>query len=283
MSDKNDILSRVLITGSNGMVGSYVDFGIRTNHRSLNVTDLDEVFLVCRKYKPKIILHLAAETNVEYCDRDPQHAYLVNTIGTYNMVIAAKELGAKFVYISTSSVFDGLNKKSYKEKDVPNPQGNYGRSKFLGEIIVKSILKDYIIGRICWVFGGGPCKDQKFVAKMISQTNQKEIKVISNKYGSPTYGKDLVNALKKMILNNQSGVFHMSNTGKTSRAGMVSEIVKITNSKSVVKEVDQNFFGIMSDNSYNNESMISKISIMRPWSEAIREYIEEEWGDYIQK
>ena len=273
-----NIFDETLTTGAEGMVGSYVDFGYKMGRRSIDITDLNEVLAVCRKYKPKAIIHLAAETDVDRCERDPQYAYLVNSIGTYNMAIAAKEVGAKFVYISTSAVFSGLKKKPYEETDEPDPQSYYGRSKLLGEIIVKNILKDYIIGRVCWMFGGGPKKDQKFVAKIIRQISQPEINVVTEKYGSPTYGKDLIGAIKKLITKEEVGIFHLSNEGTPSRSEVVSEIIKITNSDATVKEVEQGFFD--KDNYQkrpNNESMVSKVKIMRPWQDAIREYILNEW------
>lgn len=273
-----NIFDETLTTGADGMVGSYVDFGYRTNRRSLDITDLNEVIAVCKKYKPKVILHLAAETDVDRCERDPQYAYLVNSIGTYNMAIGAKEVGAKFVYVSTSAVFEGFKKEPYEETDECNPQSYYGRSKLLGEVIIKNILEDYIICRVCWMFGGGPKKDQKFVGKIIKQINQPEINVVTGKYGSPTYGKDLIEAIRKLILKNEMGIFHLSNEGAPSRSEVVSEIIKITNSSAILKEVEQSFFD--KDNYQkrpNNESMISRVKIMRPWKEAIREYILNEW------
>lgn len=284
MNEKTEeILSKTIITGADGMVGSYVDFGIKLNRRALDVTDLNEVLTVCRKYKPKTIIHLAAETDFDRCGRDPQYAYLINSVGTYNMAVAAKEISAKLVYISTSAVFNGSKANPYIETDIPDPQGYYGRSKFLGEMIVKEMLNDYIIARICWVFGGGPAKDQKFIAKVIKQTNQPEIKIVAGKYGSPTYGKDFIAALKKMILNDESGIFHMSNKGAPSRYEVASEIVKITRSKATATEVDESYFSKTYPNErLDNESMISKIDVMRSWQEALKEYIEEEWSDYIK-
>ncbi len=264
------------------MVGSYIDFGIKMDHRGLDITDLNEVLGVVKKHKPKVIIHLAAETDVTRCERDPQHAYAVNSMGTYNVAVAAKEVGAKLIYISTSAVFDGTKTKPYAETDVPNPQDYYGRSKYLGEAIVKDVLSDYIIARIAWVFGGGKKKDQKFVAKMIAQMTKDEIKVVEGLYGSPTYGKDLVKALKKLILSGKKGIFHLSNSGSASRLDIVSEIARITHSKSRITEVDPSFFGVTKKLG-NNESMTSKVKLMRSWKEALEEYIKEEWTDYIQK
>lgn len=280
--DENDVLSSTLITGANGMVGSYIDFGIKLDHRALDVSDLNETIKTVEKYMPRVIIHLAAETDVDRCDRDPQHAYMINSIATYNVATAAKKIGAKLVYVSTSAIFNGLKEGPYEEFDDPDPQGYYGRSKFLGELFVKDLLKDYIIARICWVFGGGPSKDQKFVAKIIKQMNQPEVKIVSGKYGSPTYGKDLMTALKKLILENESGVFHLSNSGSPSRVDVTEEIKKITGSQVAIIPVDESYFGgVYTDKRPNNESMVSRVHYMRPWQEALREYIETEWKGNI--
>src|SRR3989338_9149681 len=127
-TENNKILSRVLTTGANGMVGSYVDFGIKLDHRALDVTDLDETLAVIKKHNPKVIIHLASETDTDRCEKDPQLAYMVNAIGTYNVALAAKAVGAKMIYISTSAVFDGLD-GPYTENDACNPQSYYAKSK----------------------------------------------------------------------------------------------------------------------------------------------------------
>jgi len=119
---------------------------------------------VAKKYRPKVILHLAALTDLDYCEKNPAEAYLVNSVGTYNVALTAREVGAKLVYISTAGIFDGQKKGFYRESDLGNPQNHYGHSKYLGESAVQNILNDYIIARVCWMFGGGPTKDKKFVA-----------------------------------------------------------------------------------------------------------------------
>ncbi len=279
--DPTAILSKVLITGASGIVGSYIDFGIKLDHRNLDITDFKETIGVISKYSPKFIVHLAAETDVERCERDPQHAYIVNSIGTYNVAMAAKTVGAKMIYISTSAVFDGA-KGPYNENDERNPQSYYAKSKFLGELIVQGILNDYIIGRACWMFGGGNKRDKKFIAAIIGQMKQPEIKVVTKRLGSPTYGKDLAEAIKQMILNNKKGVFHMSNSGNPSRVDIAKEIIKITRSKTKLIEVDPSFFShAYADQKENNEGMRSKVKITRPWQEALREYVQDEWKSYI--
>ena len=278
---QHTIFDETLITGADGMIGSYIDFGIRTNHRALDVTNLAEVMKVCNEHKPKLIIHLAAETDVDLCERDTTHAYNVNAIGTYHLATAAKALGAKLIYISTSGVFDGTKAEPYTEEDIPSPQDIYGHSKYLGELAVQGMLENYLILRICWVFGGGPSRDQKFIAKILRQLDQSVINVVADKRGSPTYGKDVVASIRQLVQEGKQGIFHMSNTGSPTRADIVREIVRITGSHAEVREVEPSFFAATYFERVNNESMVSKVSYMRPWQEALKEYIETEWKNAI--
>lgn len=269
-------LEKILITGSEGMVGSYIDFGIKTDRHSLDVTNLNSVLSICQKNKPSAIVHLAAETDVDKCEREPEHAYLINSIGAYNVALVAKELGIKMVYISTAGVFDGIKKGPYIEEDEPNPQNYYGRSKHLGELAVKGVLNNFIIGRVCWMFGDGQEKDRKFVTKIIKQFYKGEVKVIDDQIGSPTFGKDLVFAIKKLILDDATGVYNLANKGYCSRYEFAKEIVKILKADVKIIPVKSVFFNLDAIRS-NNESLMSKIDIMRPWQDALKEYLEMEW------
>ncbi len=273
-------LPKTLITGADGMVGSYVDFGIKTDPRSLDVADMNETMSVVKKHAPEVIIHLAAETDVDRCERDPNHAYFINSVGTYNVVLAAKEVGAKLVYVSTSGIFDGQKSGPYTEDDMPNPKNYYGHSKFLGEVIVRSLLKDHIIARACWMFGGGPKKDEKFVAKIIAQLRNKEIKALNDVCGSPTFGKDLVGGIKKLLLDGAVGTFNLSNEGVCSRYDIAKAITEVLNPSVKVVAVDRRYFDLDAER-VSNESMVSKVKIMRPWKEALVEYLKTEWENKI--
>ncbi len=257
------------------MVGSYVDFGIKTNHRNLDITDFDEVMKVIKDKKPQAIIHLAAETDVDRCDRDPNYAYLINGVGTYNVATAAKEVCAKFVYVSTAGIFDGEKTGPYAEDDEPNPQNFYGRSKYMGELIVRGMLTDYIIARACWMFGGGPEKDLKFVGKIIRQLDKLEIKAVNDAYGSPTFGKDLIEAIKQLLLRDAAGIFHLSNEGSCSRYEVAKFIIETLKPEVRLMPVGLDYFP--GANRVKNEAMSSKEKLVRPWQEALKEYLEMEW------
>jgi len=273
-------LDSSLITGAKGMVGSYFDFGLKTDIGEMDVTDLDKVFAFTSRHKPRIVVHLAAETDLDRCEKEPDHAYRVNTIGTYNVAVAARAIGAKVVYVSTAGVFDGNKKEPYTEEDRPNPQNVYGRTKYLGEVIVRDLVPEYLIARSCWMFGGGPGVDKKFVSKIIKQLDQDVMKVVDDKTGSLTYGKDLAYAIKQLLIQNRTGLFHLSNRGICSRYEVAKEIVKVLGADVKIIPVDSREFTSTATRSAS-EAMASKLDIMRDWREALREYLLKEWKPHL--
>ena len=271
---QKDILDNVLVTGGNGAVASYIDFGVKTDRSALDITNLDQVKEVFLKIKPKFILHLAAETDLAKCEADKGYAYLVNSVGTYNLAIVAKMVGAKMVYVSTDSVFAHADKQHNLGEEAL-PESVYGHSKYLGELAVMSISDDYVIARTSWVFGGGKEKDKKFVAKFISQLDKTEVSAVDDQRSSPTYARDLVNALKDLILNNKSGIFHISNAGVASRYDMAKVIIETLNKETKVLPVSANIFNVPRYQ-YSSGGLVGNVDL-RSWQEALEEYIKTEW------
>src|SRR5690242_10915718 len=111
---------RVITTGASGMVGSYVDFGIRTNRREIDVLDAASIIRTLSTVRPSAIIHLAGATDMERSERDPSYAYDLNARGTLNIARAAAEHDIPLVYVSTSRVFSGQKKSPYTERDVPD-------------------------------------------------------------------------------------------------------------------------------------------------------------------
>lgn len=265
------------------MVGGYADFGIKTTRRTLDVVDLGETLSIAEKYKPTAIIHLAAETDVDRCERDPQYAYAVNSLGTYHAATAAKRLGIKLAYVSTVGIFDGTKKGAYTENDIPNPINYYGRSKYAGELMVRGMLKDYLIARVCWMFGGGPEKDQKFVAKIIRQIKGgKEIKAVRDQVGSPTFGKDLIGAIKNLLVRDARGIVNLANKGICSRYDVAREIIGVLSPRTKVVPVGLDFFGDQAPRT-KNEGLRSTTTLMRPWRAALREYLDTEWEPFLRR
>ena len=272
----HDLLAKTLITGSDGMVGNYIDFGVRTNHRSLDITNLSNVMSVCTEHMPRVIIHLAAATDLTRCEQDPAYAYAVNSVGTYNLALAARRIGAKLVYVSTFAVFDGTKKEPYTETDnTLHPVNIYGHSKYLGELAVRGILQDFLLVRASWIFGGGKDKDVKFVGKILRQLDNAEIKAVTDKYGSPTYAKDLVAGIRQLIVENKKGLYNLGNVGSATRYEIANEIKLIAGAQTKIVPATSADFSLAYP-SGTNEGMVSKIH-MRSWQEALKEYIHQEW------
>lgn len=212
----------IVITGCGGMLGEgvYEVFKnccqVRASDIDLNVpwleyldvSDEKEVKKYLDDIKPDYIIHLAALTDMEYCELHPDEAKATNTRGVGNVSRYAIDHDIPFLYVSTAGVFDGT-KDQYIESDAPHPLSIYGQTKYGGELIAATVPK-HIIVRAGWMMGGGPVKDKKFINKIIKQiqTGVSEIAVVDDKLGTPCYTYDLAQVLKYLLGNNLNGVFH---------------------------------------------------------------------------
>ncbi|MFT5036469.1 MAG: dTDP-4-dehydrorhamnose reductase [Candidatus Azotimanducaceae bacterium] len=273
--------SRILTTGSGGMLGSYVDFGLRPDSTALDILDREKVVDYVQKHTPSAIIHLAGATDMTRTEKEPMYAYELNVRGTYNVACAARSVGATMVYVSTSRVFNGEKKNPYTEEDIPEPESHYARTKYFGELITAAHSSKYIIARTSWVFGGGPERDNKFYGNIIRQLDKSEIVALSDVYGSPTYGKDFIMAIKELLANEETGVVHIANAGVATRHDLAHHIAQQLKPSVTIKAVDRSFFS-SGATLPSNESIVSSRCTLRPWQEALEEYIEGEWKLYLQ-
>ena len=180
----------------------------------LDITDEKAVHQVLQKEKPTVILHCAAWTAVDLAEEEQnkETVYAVNVTGTKNLVKEAKELGARFVYISTDYVFDGEGTTPWKPDCTEfAPLNYYGQTKWQGEQMVKQYLSSCFIVRIAWVFGlnGG-----NFIKTMLKVgKNHDRLTVVKDQIGTPTYTKDLARLLVDMIQTEKYGIYHATNEG----------------------------------------------------------------------
>lgn len=264
----------ILITGGEGVLGSYFGFGIHMGKKDLDITDFNAVMKVCRDMKPNVIIHCAALTDLSFCEKNPAEAYFVNAAGTYHVALAARAIGAKLIYVSTSDVFDGASEDPYTEKDAPNPTTVYGRSKHFGELAAAGILENHLIVRISWMFGGGPGRDNKFIGKILMQKDAAEIRAVMDKKGSPSWAKDIARAIETLIEKDARGIHHIGG-GVTTRYEMAQEIALIAGWGTNIIPVDSSEFASAYPIGENQSMPISRL--VRPWQESLREYIISEW------
>ena len=162
------------------------------------------------------IVNCAAYTAVDQAEEEPEQAFRTNAEGPLNIARIANEKGAKLIHVSTDYVFDGKKQEAYLETDMPNPLSAYGQSKYKGEQNIAGILNQFFIVRTAWLYG---VHGKNFVLTMLRLLQgKKEIRVVNDQFGSPTYTRDLAEAILRIIQNDgdQYGIYHFTNLGQTS-------------------------------------------------------------------
>jgi dTDP-4-dehydrorhamnose reductase len=230
------------------------------------------------EHQPQVIIHLAGATDMKRCEEEPEYAYALNVRGTYNVARVARAVGSTMVYASTSRVFKGDKETPYAEDDVPEPETHYGRTKHIGELITAALVPRHIIARTAWVFGGGRDRDNKFYGSVIRQLieSKDEIVALNDVHGSPTYGKDFIKAIKELLEKGQYGIFHIANAGGATRFDIAVALAERLGLERNVRAVDRSHFA-SGASLPTNESIISTQCALRPWREALAEYLEDEW------
>jgi dTDP-4-dehydrorhamnose reductase len=238
---------------------------------------------------PDLVAHLAAETDLETCELDPDYAFATNSEGTLHVAWAVEAAGARMVYISTAGVFDGTKEGPYTEDDPPNPINVYGESKRRGELLVEQLVSRHQIVRAGWMVGGGD-RDHKFVAKILNQlrAGARTIYAVGDKLGTPTYAPDFSRCLNGLIERAEGGLYHMACQGRCSRYDVAKKIVAALGLESHVQvvEVTSDFF----DEQFpaprpRSEMMLNArlerlgLNTMRPWETALDEYLQSAFAD----
>ncbi|RXZ01503.1 dTDP-4-dehydrorhamnose reductase [Fictibacillus sp. S7] len=234
---------KILVTGYTGQLG-YDVVCEGTNHglemigvgsNDLDISDEQSVYQYVKEINPDAIIHCAAYTAVDKAEDDKENCWNVNVNGTKYLTNAAKDFNAKFMYISTDYVFDGLGEIPFVETDAPNPVGYYGQTKLEGEKAVQSLLSEWFIVRISWVFG---LNGNNFVKTMLRLAETRdELNVVGDQVGSPTNTYDLSRLLLKMVQTNKYGIYHATNEGFCSWAEFAEEIFNVTEKKVKVNSI----------------------------------------------
>ena len=248
----------------------------------LDVASAREVRTYLENLKPNYIVHLAALTDMEYCELHPSLAHLTNTGGVANVAQYAREHNLPLVYTSTAGVFDGKN-DVYNENDVPNPLSVYGMSKYGGELVAKTVPKSIVV-RAGWMMGGGPKKDKKFINKIVHQlrAGAREIAVVNDKFGTPCYTYDLARSIKYLLDHDAYGLYHGACDGGGSRADVARYLLECLGVANSVKlrEVDSSFFAERyfatrprSEQLVNVELKRAASHLTRDWRVCLKEYV----------
>ncbi len=250
----------------------------------LDVRNTDDVSKVVSDFRPDYIIHLAALTDMEFCERNIENAYKTNTESVLFLSREALKRNIPFLYISTAGIFDG-EKDVYVEEDIPNPLSVYGKSKYFGELVARSIPKSIVI-RAGWMMGGGPKKDKKFINKIVKQLNQgsKKLHVVSDKHGTPCYTYDLARSMFYLLNEEKYGLYHGTCDGSGSRLDVARLLVEnLGLSKDVeIVEVDSDYYKKdyfaprpFSEKLENRALKALSPGLTRDWRICLKEYVEK--------
>lgn len=287
---------KILVTGAAGMLAESLVPELRKKGHNVLATDINagaecsfldvrnyEKFLqIASAFKPDFIFHLAAETDVDKCQIQPDYAFENNAIGTYNAALIAKKLKTKLLYVSTAGVFDGKKAEPYTELDKPNPINIYGASKLAGEEYIKDLVDDFYIVRAGWMVGGGE-KDKKFVHKILEQikSGAKHIYAVTDKFGTPTYAPAFSEMVTTLIETDFFGLYHIACKNKASRFDVAKEILEILGRTDIeLNPVDSSYFNKdffaprpASEVMRNYMLELRKMDKMPTWQDALKDYL----------
>jgi dTDP-4-dehydrorhamnose reductase len=279
---------KVLITGCRGQLGRELcrqidglnrvqpQFQVvATDLDTLDITDAQQVEKIVTIEKPEVIVNTAAYTKVDACETDEQTAFRVNALGTRNLAVAAYNIGAKILQVSTDYVFDGTGNTPLREYDPVNPQSVYGKSKALGEQLVMTTNPRYFIVRTAWLYGDG----HNFVRTILKlAAEQDELKVVNDQVGTPTSTVDLARCILDLIQTEHYGVYHGTCEGECTWYEFARRILALRGINKRVIPISTTELRLPAKRpaySVLENFMLSMVGLdnFRKWEEALEEYL----------
>lgn len=282
---------RVLVTGAGGMLGTDVcrvfqaaDMDVIPAPRvggpeALDVTNTEAVRQTLTHVQPQAVVHCAAYTNVDQAEHEPDVAFRVNALGSWNLAAACAEWGIALCAISTDFVFDGNKDKPYTEFDPPHPIGTYGASKLAGEQCIREICPRHWIVRTSWLYGvHGKCFPDSILR---AAETRPELRVVADQRGCPTYTVDLAEALVRLIHSPLYGTYHIANSGVTTWYHFASKVLELAGKHHVhVIPILSSEWPSPARRPANSALRpfaleLQGAPLLRSWQEALADYIQE--------
>ena len=279
-------MKKVWITGAEGHIGSaLIDLLdcmeyqlLTTDLNEVDITDLEEVEHYMRVNRPDVVINCASLTDVEYCAAHRDEAYKVNAIGVRNIALAANDVRAKVIQMSTDDVFDLESDVPYNEFDATHPKTIYGKSKEAGERILSQLSNRFVIIRSSWIYGIG----RDFVDEVLRNVGKvKVMEVPNNRYAVPTSAKELAKIIAYFIDNDALGLYHVVCKGSCSRYEFAKAILEYAG-----KSEEMDISPVLSKDELRPaysvlDNMMMRLTNMeepKEWRVALREYLDETGG-----
>ncbi|MST65236.1 dTDP-4-dehydrorhamnose reductase [Lachnospiraceae bacterium BSM-380-WT-5A] len=279
-------MKKIWITGAEGHIGTAlldllegVEYQLLpTDIEEVDITKIDEVTQFVHVNRPDVVINCAGLTDVQECENNVDEAYRVNAIGVRNVALAANEVNAKVIQISTDDVFDKESRVPYNEFDNVHPRTIYGKSKEAGEKILTQLLNRFVIIRSSWIYGIG----RDFVDEVLRNVGQgKTMEVPNNQYAVPTSAKELAKVIRYFIDNEEYGLYHVVCPGSCSRYEFARTILEYSGKAGeldlypvVIEDSARPTYSVLD----NMMLRLTGIEEPKDWKAALKEYLDETGG-----
>ena len=279
-------MKKIWITGAEGHIGTAlldllegVEYQLLpTDIEEVDITKIDEVTQFVHVNRPDVVINCAGLTDVQECENNVDEAYRVNAIGVRNVALAANEVNAKVIQISTDDVFDKESRIPYNEFDNVHPKTIYGKSKEAGEKILTQLLNRFVIIRSSWIYGIG----RDFVDEVLRNVGQgKKMEVPNNQYAAPTSAKELAKVIRYFIDNEEYGLYHVVCPGSCSRYEFARTILEYSGKAGeldlypvVIEDSARPTYSVLD----NMMLRLTGIEEPKDWKAALKEYLDETGG-----
>jgi len=281
---------KIAVIGANGQLGTDIVRAFAQNgddvcaltHADIEIADLDSVSRKLQELRPQIVVNTAAMHHVERCEQAPETAYAVNALGPRNLALAAREIDAVLMQISTDYVFDGEKRSPYEEGDPPRPLNVYGNTKLSGEYFVQSTTPKHCVLRTSALYGKAPCRAKgglNFVELMLKLAKERgEVRVVDSEVVTPTSTRELARQVVALSRSDAYGLYHATAEGSCSWFEFAREIFALTNTRIKLNVADPKEFpakvprpsySVLENRALKNRGL----NVFRLWQEGLREYL----------
>ena len=270
---------RYLVIGKNGQLGREFLRKLdemanaevtAVGRKECDISNLKQVLDIFSTVKPDIVVNCAAYNFVDKAEEDYVSAIKVNGLGVRNLAFASNKYRAFLVHFSTDYVFDGTKRNGlYTEEDTPNPLNEYGKSKLIGEKLLREETDNFLLFRVSWVYGDGK---QNFIYKLLSWAKDREYLLIShNEVSVPTSTRTIVEITFKALDAGLKGLYHLTNSGYASRYEWAKKVLQIKGIKKVIYPVSNEVFNLAAKrpefSAMNNNKLAKILGTEIPWWE----------------
>lgn len=282
-------MAGVVVLGASGQLGSdlcqeLARAGIPftpLTHSDIEVCDHSQVREVLTRLRPDVVINTTAFHKVDLCEDEVERSFAVNCYAVRHLALLCQEMGARLVHISTDYVFGGDKESPYREDDPPNPLNVYGVSKLAGEYFVRHLCQKHLIVRSSGLYGlrGSTVKGGNFVETMLRLGRERgEVSVVTDQVLTPTYTPDLAAKIRELVEAEAQGTYHVTSGGHCSWYEFASHIFRLwdptvkvhpTTSDAFPSRARRPRYSVLDNYRLRTEGF----SLLRPWQEALAEYI----------